>query len=72
MHRKKSILRQASCCDILLLFCSKWPRIKVYELKEANHLAEIELNTTLMTNMELQECISRRGGTTVLTAVKEA
>ncbi len=30
-------------------------------------MEDIELNTTLMTNMELQECVSRRGGTAVYT-----
>lgn len=30
-------------------------------------MEDIELNTTLMTNMELQECIGRRGGTAVYT-----
>ena len=28
-------------------------------------MAEIELNTALLTNMEVQECLSRRGGTAV-------
>ena len=37
----------------------------LYEFKEANLLAEIELNTALMTNMEIVDCLSRRGGTAV-------
>jgi len=37
----------------------------VYELKEAKHLAEIKLNTELMTNMEVLTYLSRRGGTAV-------
>ena len=28
-------------------------------------MAEFELNTALLTNMEVQECLGRRGGTSV-------
>ena len=62
--RKKSPIRRISQ-DIVLQFYPKSPRIKLYELKEAKRLAEFELNTALLTNMEVLECLSRRGGTAV-------
>lgn len=46
-------------------FCEYGIKYILYELKEANLLAEIELHTALMTNMEIVDCLSRRGGTTV-------